>query len=445
MMSARLELRQRQKQVFNARFSIAVHILQLPLTELVEHIQDAVDSNPLLEEVAPQSVGLNADLMHGSLPDCYNSFDYLEYVANMHQAPSLREHLLAQVFGSGMTGVERTVAQTIIQSLDERGYLRESVDTILSMVDNANLAEGDIMVTLAKVQRFEPLGVAARNLEECLCIQIDAQPKFTSICQLARDIVANNLQQVAESEYTKLSELYDCDLKSVHAAVELIKSLDPSPGNQFGESAQIVEPDVIVRKIDNNWQVELNSSILPQLKISNHYQSMFDNTEDDAGREYLEKNLTKASSFLDGLSRRHQTVLRVARAIVSCQQSFLDEGENALRPLKLRDIADMLELHQSTVSRACMRKYMLTPRGTIEFKRFFSVGIASKTGSDVSVPTIKSKIKQILEQEDPRYPLSDQQITDTLHQSGLGLSRRAVAKYRTEMKLPSRKLRRAVV
>ncbi len=445
MISSRLELRQRQKQVFNARFSIAVHILQLPLTELVEHIQDAVESNPLLEEVAPQSVGLNGDLLNGSLPDSYNSCDYLEYAADMHKAPSLREHLLAQVLGSGMIGIERMVAQAIIESLDERGYLRESVDTILSLVDDANLTEGDIMATLAKVQRFEPLGVAARNLEECLCIQIDAQPRFTSVCQLAHDIVANNLQQVAENEHTKLSALYNCDLKSVYAAVELIKSLNPSPGNQFGESAQIVESDVIVRKIDHSWQVELNSSMLPQLKISNHYQSMIGNTRDDAGREYLEKNLTKASSFLDGLSRRHQTVLRVARAIVSCQQSFLDEGEHALRPLKLRDIADMLELHESTVSRACARKYMLTPRGTIEFKRFFSAGIVNNTGGDVSVPAIKFKIKQIVEQEDPRSPLSDQQITETLYQSGLKLSRRAVAKYRTEMKLPSRKLRRAAV
>ena len=220
-------------------------------------------------------------------------------------------------------------------------------------------------------------------------------------------------------------------------AIALIRSLNPYPGYQFGDAATPIVPDLIARKIDDHWQVQLNLQVLPKIRISNHYRDMMNSIDKGEGREFLKQNLISANVFLHNLNRRHETVIRVGKEIVKHQQAFLEYGDQGMKPLKISDVALSLNLHESTVSRACSRKYIMTPRGTFELKRFFSVRIPNRFGNDESAEAIKHKIARLIKLEDANFPLSDQQITEQLRGSGAQISRRTVAKYRAELHIPA--------
>ncbi|MDE0310418.1 MAG: RNA polymerase factor sigma-54 [Acidiferrobacterales bacterium] len=445
-----VELRQRQKQTFNARFSTAVRVLQLSSSELAEEIRDVVDSNPLLEEV-DRTVPEEGDetWRNGELPSNgvqrteLDSDEMLELAANRMESISIREHLAQQILASGLSESDRAIADTIIDCIDERGYLTESIQDIVEFLP-WTVEPQQVEGVLEVVQQLDPPGIAARNLTECLSIQLDFANSPRSVRQNAKSILRDHLELLGDRQLEQIGAQMQVDAASVRAAVDLIQSLNPSPAINFGAAALTVIPDVVTRKIDDKWAVLLNSEFIPNLKISEHYRSMIDDGIPTKDRRYLERNLVTAQHFLDNVSRRNDTVLRVAKAIVRHQSAFLDNGEHAMKPLTLQQISDAVNLHESTVSRACSGKYIMTPRGTFELKHFFPARIRRDVGEDESAMSIKHRILQIVESENQLTPLSDQQIAQRMWDSGINIARRTVAKYRAEMRVPSYKARRAI-
>ncbi len=444
------ELRQRQKQTFNARFSTAVRVLQLSSSELAEEIREILDSNPLLEEIE-RKIPDDHDVtwLKGEMPSNgmhstdLDSDEMLEFAANRMENMSIRDHLAQQVLASGFSQSDRAIADAIIDSIDERGYLTETVQEIAEFLPKS-IDRQQVAAVLKVVQQFDPPGVAARNLTECLSIQMDMIKAPVPVRHDAKTILNDHLELLAEMQIEQIASEMQCDLRSVRTAVELIQSLNPSPAGNFGATALTVVPDVIARKKREQWVVYLNSAFLPKLRISESYRSMIDNRIKTTERKYLQSNLAGAQTFIDNLSRRNDTVLRVAKSIVMHQTAFLENGDHAMKPLTLQQVAESLNLHQSTVSRACSSKYIMTPRGTFELKHFFSVRIKSDIGEDESAMSIKHKILQIVESEDRQMPLSDQQIAQRMWDSGIQIARRTIAKYRAEMRVPSCKVRRLI-
>ncbi len=444
------ELRQRQKQTFNARFSTAVRILQMSGAELADEVRDVLDSNPLLEEVEQPLPQATADHFIGEQPTSsgmqsvdLDSDELLEFAAYQMEQPTLRDHLRQQVPASGLSLAKRSIAYAIIDSLDERGYLAESPDEIADYLEDAVTAD-EVEIVLEVVQQFDPPGVAARNLSECLVNQLKLSRKPSSLRDTAREILHNHLDSLAEMQVERISEAMQRSTQEISAAIRLIQSLNPTPGSLFGELAQAVVPDVVVRRIEDQWSVELNPFVLPKLKISESYQAMMTKQVKKEERDYLQRNLTGATAFLDGVKRRHETVLRVAKTVVAHQLPFLESGEQAMRPLTLRQVADTLMLHESTVSRACAGKYIMTPRGTFELKHFFSFRIRKFNGDDESALSIKHRMRRIVNAENRQAPLSDQQIAQQMRDSGISIARRTIAKYRSELHIPARDIRKSI-
>ncbi len=444
------ELRQRQKQTFNARFSTAVRVLQLSSSELTDEIRDVLDSNPLLEEVDrivsddSDEAWLNGELSTNGLRGAdLDSDEMLEFAANRMENISIRDHLAQQVLATGLSELDRAIADAIIDSIDERGYLTESIQDIAEYLPCV-IDPQQVEAVLKIVQQFDPPGIAAKNLQECLSIQLDTIKTPASVRHNAKTILNHHLELLSEMRLEQISAEMQCDLRTVRTAVNLIQSLNPSPASSFGSAALAVIPDVIARKKGERWSVYLNSTFLPKLRISENYRSMIDDRIKTEERKYLQSNLTSAQTFMDSLSRRNETVLRVATTIVMHQIPFLENGDQAMKPLTLQQVAESLNLHESTVSRACSGKYIMTPRGTFELKHFFSIRIKNDIGEDESAMSIKHKILQIVESENRQAPLSDQQIAQRMWDSGIQIARRTIAKYRGEMRVPSCKVRRSI-
>ncbi len=448
-MRQRVELRQRQKQEVNARFLTAIRLLQMPAPKLVVEIQAALDSNPMLEEVDSNLVESLGDAYsydsQSSLSNASetDSNDFLDYAAQSRQSITLQEHLKAQLYTSGLVQAEHFIANAVIESIDESGYLYESIDDIASFLSKVQpVSRVSIERVISVIQGMNPPGVAARNLQECLLLQLP--PESESVSNIAREILLSYMEELAEMELDQIKLGLGCGQSEVQSAVELIQSLNPLPGNQFGAAAEFVIPDLLVHKVGRQWIVESNEEVLPKLRVSKTFQAMLHTERDPQSVKFLKQNLDRANAFLYGLSQRHQTILRVGQEIVRRQKSYLELGAEYMRPLTLREVADTLNLHESTVSRACSGKYIMTPDGTIELKSLFSYRIRNRFGSDGSTTSIKHKLMKIVEQEDRQHPLSDRQITDRLRSGGVEISRRTVAKYRSELRIPTQRKRKAL-
>ncbi len=445
-MRQRAELRQRQKQEFNARFMSAVRLLQMPAPQLAEEIREVLDSNPMLEEVEPQQLSTSCpnivSASHGDSSE-FDSDQYLEYAAFTRQSLTLKEHLKNQLYASGLPQHQYFIADAVISSIDERGYLVEPVEDIADYLSKAKpVSEGDVERVLNVIQGFDPAGVAARNLQECLLLQLHLSESAAMVT--AREIVERCLDELSRMEISRIADHLCCSLPEVEDAVELIRSLNPLPGNDYGTSAEIIIPDLIVSRAGAQWHVELNDEVLPKLRISKTFCSILEQKPDSDSVRFLKQNLGRANAFLHDLSQRHQTILRVAQEIVRRQQPFFKFGAQCLRPLTLREIAEALDLHESTVSRACSGKYIMTPDSTFEVKNLFSYRIRNRFGRDESTTSIKYRLRQVVKQENPRSPLSDRQITENLRSIGMEISRRTVAKYRSELRIPTQRQRKAI-
>ena len=359
--------------------------------------------------------------------------------------PNLREHLLAQLRLTQASPRDRALVGFLIESLDEDGYLGTTLDEIQAeMPEELALETEEINAALALLQSFDPAGVGARSPSECLRLQLQRLPA-SNVRTLSLRIVSDHLELLAARDYTRLRRLLGVSEDSLRAAHQLIRSLDPFPGAAYGTpQADYVIPDVLVRKQGGGWTAELNPEVMPRLRINEMYARILRNNRNAPGTGNLQQQLQEARWLIKNIQQRFDTILRVSQAIVERQKNFFTHGEIGMRPLVLREIADTLGLHESTISRVTTSKYMLTPSGTFELKYFFGSHVATEAGGAASSTAIRALIKQLIGAEDPQTPLSDSRIAELLAEQGFVVARRTVAKYREAMRIPAVNLRKSL-
>jgi len=456
----------------------AIRLLQLSSIELQTEIQDALESNMMLEvdegesetdagelngtdkqesrkETENTDSNLNNEDIPEDLPVDSEWDDIYDGSINYSQKPdtadfnafenqdsaekTLRDHLLWQLNLTPTTDIDRAIAVSIIDALDDDGYLTCSAGDILQSLgeDDSDVGLEEVEATIRLVQAMEPTGVAARDLRECLLLQLAQLPEETPWVSEARELVDKHLDALAAHDFNQLTRRMKLDRKDLQKIVELIQSLNPRPGNTIQDSkTEYVIPDVYVKKKNGVWKVELNNDATPQLRINKSYAGMIRRADNSNDNNSLKAHLQEARWFIKSLQSRSETLLRVATAIVERQRAFLEYGEEAMKPLVLHDIAETLGMHESTISRVTTRKYMHTPRGIFELKYFFSSHVSTNYGGACSSTAIRALIKKLISVETPDKPLSDSKIATLLGEQGINVARRTVAKYREAMAIP---------
>jgi len=357
---------------------------------------------------------------------------------------TLREHLTEQIRVTGVTARDRALAELVIDAIDDNGYLEEQLDEIHARLPEELEVEMDeLRCALAMVQSLDPVGVGARSASECLALQIRAMPGVPLVTRrMALKIVEGYLTWFAQREFTKLKKALDCDDEDLREAQAVIRQCNPHPGAAFASSvSDYVVPDVIVRKSKNGWSVSLNNEVMPRLRVNNVYANLL---KQGKGEGQMSAQLQEAKWLIKNMRQRFDTILRVSQAIVERQKNFFSHGAVAMRPLVLREIADTLGLHESTISRVTTQKFMLTPHGMFELKYFFGSHVATEAGGEASSTAIRALIAQLTGAEDPKNPLSDSKIAEMLGEQGMVIARRTVAKYREALKIPPVSLRKSL-
>ena len=458
-MKPRLQTSLGQHLVLTPQLRQAIHLLQLSATELEAELAAAVESNPLLDwaeggEAGPDASAAAdaeapagaegaadewrepAEAWTGGAGGGEDDRDPAERVA----APeTLRDHLLWQLHLSHLSPRDRRIAEVLIDAIDEDGYLREPLDALReSFGPGLKAGEDEILAVLHQLQRFDPPGVGARDLGECLALQLALLPEETPGRTIALRIAAEAIERLPRAGVAGLAPELQCTEDEVAGALALLRSLDPRPGGQVGsvDADSYVVPDATVWREHGTWRVALSSSLAPRLTIHRGYEAMIGAaSSEDAS--YLRSHLQEARWLLKNLQQRGETLLKVVRCLVRQQSGFLEFGDQALRPLTLREVATEVGVHESTVSRAVARKFVRTPRGTLPLRAFFASGIDTGAGGGASSTAIQSMIRRLVEAEDPRKPLSDARLAEALKAAGVPVARRTVAKYREAMNIPS--------
>ena len=463
MADTSLQLRLSQKLALAPQLQQAIRLLQLNRIELREYIQEALDANPILERDEGQESGDTENVPESAASDQQEQQDwelenlgaeqwmesgsYEGYSGEAQIADSsedtLRDHLLWQINLAHFSDQDTAIAEAIVYGLDEDGYLHDSIDDVRSSLAPELLVEEDeILAVLHRVQRLEPVGVATRDAAECIRVQLSALPSDTPARDLALRISKDYLEQVARHDTDELRKRTGASHEAIADALDLIQSLEPRPGARYdNRQDEYLVPDVYVTRIDDEWRVTLNPENDPGLKLNNYY---IDLLRKSGGKDadYLRGRLQEARWLMSSLELRNQTLMRVSQGIVESQQEFLEQGEIAMKPLVLKDISESIGVHESTVSRATTRKYMLTPRGLFELKYFFSSHVRTDRGTTISATAVKARLQVLLENEPPGQPLSDQELSDLLRSTGIIVARRTVAKYRESLGIGSSAERR---
>lgn len=500
-MKQSLQLKLGQQLTMTPQLQQAIRLLQLSTLDLQQEIQEALEANPLLElsedehdesvpgesaDASPDTALRDSDTDRedgfgdgedwspgdeqepGDMPqDLPVDVQWDDLLPSASAAPppaaddnadgdlaarnpvseSLREQLLWQLGLTRLSDTDRLIALSIIDATDANGRLQSSVEELHeSLVEDLEIDLDEVVAVLHRLQQFEPSGIFARDLQECLQIQLDQLPAGTPWLEQAKLVVSRHLNQLGSSDYAQIlrrTRLKEHELKSV---LSLIQSLDPNPGyTAVPEEIEYVVPDVFVSKKNGRWLVELNPDIAPRLRINSDYASLIKRADNSADNTYLRDNLQEARWFLKSLHSRNETLLRVASKIVEHQRNFLEYGPEAMKPLVLHDIAEAVDMHESTVSRATTNKYMHTPRGIFELKYFFSSHVATTGGGECSSTAIRALIKKLVAAENPRKPLSDNKITLLLQEQGIEVARRTIAKYRDTLFIPPSNERKRLV
>ncbi|MEO7579560.1 MAG: RNA polymerase factor sigma-54, partial [Massilia sp.] len=359
-------------------------------------------------------------------------------------AISLREHLMEQARVTGLGMRDRALVELIVDALDDNGYLTETLEEICErMPPELELELDEFKTALALLQSFDPAGVGARNAAECLALQIRRMPAVPMVTRrMALAIVEKHLAWFAQRDFNKLKKALDCDDEDLREAQTVIRNCNPHPGAAFGSGkSDYVVPDVVVRRYKGNWVVTLNNEVMPRLRVNSMYAALL---KQGKGEGQMSAQLQEAKWLIKNMRQRFDTILRVSEAIVERQRNFFSHGAVAMRPLVLREIADTLGLHESTISRVTTQKYMLTPHGMFELKYFFGSHVATEAGGEASSTAIRALIVQLTGAEDPQNPLSDSKIADMLGEQGMVIARRTVAKYREALKIPPVSLRKCL-
>ena len=468
-MKPTLQLRLGQQLTLTPQLRLAIRLLQLSAAELELEINEAVDSNPLLEreeddpDVPPFETNDSAPEIDSERPPeaTAETIEPYDDVADFRwdddrpagsgngaesedrdegrAAPlDLHEHLSWQLHLSHLNARDVLIGEALIEAIDEDGYLHVPfADVQAALLPELAAPDSDIETVLHLIQHFDPVGVGARSLSECLCVQLGLLSLDTPGLVLARLIASKHLDSLARHGAAKLAAQLHESVGAVDCAVGLLRSLDPKPGARIGGSEpEFIVPDAIAYRQGGVWKVATNAGSQQRIGINRHYERLIGKStrEDDS---YLRAQLQEARWLIKSLETRADTLLRVARSIVRQQSGFLEHGAQAMRPLTLREVAEELGLHESTISRATTRKYLRTPRGTFEFKYFFSSGIATDSGGGASATAIQAMLRRLIENENPRSPLSDAKLAEILKADGIPVARRTVAKYREAMNIQS--------
>jgi RNA polymerase sigma-54 factor len=452
-MKPRLQATLGQHLVLTPQLRQAIHLLQLSGSELEAELAEAVESNPLLdwEEAGsdPAAEG-SAEPPAEAAEDPADAWtragdswsrgsdDEGDATDRLVRPETLHDHLSWQLHLSHLSERDRRIGLALVDAVDDDGYLRESLDAVIATLrPEVHAASDEVLAVLHQVQRFDPPGVGARDLGECLALQLALLPADTPGRTLALRIAAEAIERLPRAGVSGLATELQCTEAAVAEALCLLRSMDPRPGGQVASVApdSYVVPDATVWRDHGVWRCALSASHAPRLTIHRGYEGMIGAASaDDAS--YLRGHLQEARWLLKNLQARGETLLKVVRCLVRQQSGFLEFGDRALRPLTLREVAAEIGLHESTVSRAVARKFVRTPRGTLPLRAFFASGIGTGGGGEASSTAIQSMIRRLVEAEDPRKPLSDARLAETLKAGGVPVARRTVAKYREAMNIP---------
>ncbi len=464
-----LTIEQTQKLTMTPELIQAIQILQFNTQELESFVQDELMQNPVLEydgsdrkkekelevsksealdkkEVEEADFDLREKVKEAEYDDIsYKQWEYSKdhdetsFEQFVSKEETLEDSLLLQLTFSSLKGCELKIGRYLIEAIDENGYLTVDVETVAKCFKvNVDVVEGVLDV----IQTFEPYGIGARNLEECLIIQLAAKGLLEDTVEY---IILHHLKDLGENKLGKVSKATGLSVEQVQMVADLIRKLEPKPGRQFstGETVKYMVPDVIVEKIDGEYQVVTNESTVPRLMVSPYYMNLAkQSSNDEELSKYLNDRYNAAMWLIKSIEQRKQTIYNVVSSVISHQKEFLDNGPKYLKTLTLKQVADDLNIHESTVSRSINGKYMQTPRGVFEIKYFFSSGVAGSGGEGISSNSIKTFIKEIIDGENPKKPYSDQDMVEILSRKGIEISRRTVAKYREGMNILSSSKRR---
>ncbi|WP_312741082.1 RNA polymerase factor sigma-54 [Cedecea neteri] len=473
-----LQLRLSQQLAMTPQLQQAIRLLQLSTLELQQELQQALDSNPLLEQTdlhdeidtqeMPESEAMDTReaLEQKEMPDelpldaswdeIYTAgtpsgtgTDYLDDELPIYQGEttqSLQDYLMWQVDLTPFSDTDAAIATSIVDAVDETGYLTVPLEDILESLGHDDVSLDEVEAVLKRIQRFDPVGVAARDLRDCLLIQLSQYTKETPWLAEARLIVSDHLDLLANHDFRTLMRVTRIKEDALKEAMCLIQSLDPRPGQsiQTGEPEYVI-PDVLVRKHLARWVVELNADSIPRLKINQQYAAMSGSTRNDSDSQFIRSNLQEAKWLIKSLESRNDTLLRVSRCIVEQQQAFFEHGEEHMKPMVLADIAQAVDMHESTISRVTTQKYLHSPRGIFELKYFFSSHVNTEGGGEASSTAIRALVKKLIAAENPAKPLSDSKLTSILSDQGIMVARRTVAKYRESLSIPPSNQRKQLV
>ncbi|ARN74859.1 RNA polymerase factor sigma-54 [Oceanicoccus sagamiensis] len=504
-MKQSLQLKIGQQLTMTPQLQQAIKLLQLSTLDLQQEIQQALESNPMLdvneeqdterksdsdqEQVKTEEVDFSdntekktetaevegpaadsdwQDNIPEDLPvdtqwdDVYqssapaatpsssqaSSSEDFDFDSRNSITESLQDHLLWQLNLTRMSDVDRSIGMAIIDAVDANGRLTQSPEQLHTSFnkDNPDIELDEIVAVLHGIQQFDPPGVAAMDLQECLMIQLNQLSADTPWLKEAKNVIDRHLSLLGNRDYAQLmrrSKLKEPDLREV---LSLIQSLNPNPGEMISpDTTEYIVPDVYVKKIKGRWTVELNPDISPKLRINSDYASLVKRADNSDDNTFLRDNLQEARWFLKSLQSRNETLMKVATKIVEHQRGFLEYGEEAMKPLVLHDIAEAVEMHESTISRVTTQKYMHTPRGIFELKYFFSSHVSTDSGGECSSTAIRALIKKLIAAENPKKPLSDSKITVELGDQGIKVARRTIAKYRESLMIPPSNERKRLV
>ncbi|HDS3620147.1 TPA: RNA polymerase factor sigma-54 [Escherichia coli] len=473
-----LQLRLSQQLAMTPQLQQAIRLLQLSTLELQQELQQALESNPLLEQIdtheeidtretqdsetldtadaleqkeMPEELPLDAswDTIYTAGTPSGTSGDYIDDELPVYQGETtqtLQDYLMWQVELTPFSDTDRAIATSIVDAVDDTGYLTVPLEDILESMGDEEIDIDEVEAVLKRIQRFDPVGVAAKDLRDCLLIQLSQFDKTTPWLEEARLIISDHLDLLANHDFRTLMRVTRLKEDVLKEAVNLIQSLDPRPGQsiQTGEPEYVI-PDVLVRKHNGHWTVELNSDSIPRLQINQHYASMCNNARNDGDSQFIRSNLQDAKWLIKSLESRNDTLLRVSRCIVEQQQAFFEQGEEYMKPVVLADIAQAVEMHESTISRVTTQKYLHSPRGIFELKYFFSSHVNTEGGGEASSTAIRALVKKLIAAENPAKPLSDSKLTSLLSEQGIMVARRTVAKYRESLSIPPSNQRKQLV
>ena len=473
-----LQLRLSQQLAMTPQLQQAIRLLQLSTLELQQELQQALESNPLLEQIdtheeidtretqdsetldtadaleqkeMPEELPLDAswDTIYTAGTPSGTSGDYIDDELPVYQGETtqtLQDYLMWQVELTPFSDTDRAIATSIVDAVDDTGYLTVPLEDILESMGDEEIDIDEVEAVLKRIQRFDPVGVAAKDLRDCLLIQLSQFDKTTPWLEEARLIISDHLDLLANHDFRTLMRVTRLKEDVLKEAVNLIQSLDPRPGQsiQTGEPEYVI-PDVLVRKHNGHWTVELNSDSIPRLQINQHYASMCNNARNDGDSQFIRSNLQDAKWLIKSLESRNDTLLRVSRCIVEQQQAFFEQGEEYMKPMVLADIAQAVEMHESTISRVTTQKYLHSPRGIFELKYFFSGHVNTEGGGEASSTAIRALVKKLIAAENPAKPLSDSKLTSLLSEQGIMVARRTVAKYRESLSIPPSNQRKQLV